>query len=175
VATATPYLLYLSPTPTGTIFTPTTNAGSLAYGCNNMGFIRDEETPDGTVLRPNENFVRRWKVVNNGTCDWLYGFRLVPISGYQFAEDPVSVHGSPIVPPGEWREFAVNGQAPDDPGTYTQYWRLSDGAGHMFGATLSISIVVRSPTSTPNPTSTSTMTSTATVTPTLTEEPPQAP
>lgn len=160
VATVTPNLIYFSPTPTGTIFTATANAGSLAYGCYNMGFVRDEETPDGTVLRPNENFVRKWKVVNNGTCNWLFGFRLVPVSGYQFAEDPVSPSGNQLATPDEWREFTVNGQAPDDPGTFTQYWRMSDGAGHLFGATLSISIIVRAPTSTPEPTSTSTSTAT---------------
>lgn len=151
VATATPNLIYFSPTPTGTIFTATPNSGSLAYGCNNMAFIRDVETPDGTVLRPNEGFTRTWKVANNGTCNWLFGYRLVPTGGYEFAEDPVSVNGSPIVTPNEWREISVHGQAPDDPGTFTQYWRMSDGAGHLFGATLSISITVRAPTNTPNP------------------------
>jgi hypothetical protein len=170
VATATPNLIYFSPTPTGTIFTATPNSGSLAYGCYNMGFVRDEETPDGTVLRPNENFVRRWKVVNNGTCNWLFGFRLAPVSGYQFAEDPVSPSGNQLAAPGEWREFTVSGQAPDDPGTFTQYWQMTDGAGHRFGATLSISIIVRAPTNTPQPTNTSTVTSTSTITstPTLT-------
>jgi hypothetical protein len=133
-----------------------------------MGFIRDEETPDGTVLRPNENFVRRWKVVNNGTCNWLFGFRLAPVSGYEFAEDPVSVSGSGPPAPGEWREFTVSGQAPDDPGTFTQYWQMTDGAGHRFGVTLSISIVVRAPTNTPQPTNTSTVTSTSTTTSTPT-------
>jgi hypothetical protein len=151
VSTATPNLIFLSPTPTGTIFTATPNAGSLAYGCNNMAFVRDVETPDGTVLRPNESFTRTWKVANSGTCNWLHGYRLVPVGGFGFAEDPVSVHGSPIVTPTEWREISVHGQAPDDPGTYTQSWRMSDGAGHLFGATLSISITVRAPTNTPNP------------------------
>lgn len=170
VATATPNLIFLSPTPTGTFFTATPNSGSLAYGCYNMGFVRDEQTPDGTVLRPNENFTRVWKVVNNGTCNWLFGFRLVPVAGYEFAEDGVSPSGNQPATPGEWREFRVNGQAPDDPGTYTQSWRMSDGAGHLFGATLSISITVRAPTNTPNPpTATNTTAPTATFTATATE------
>lgn len=166
VATVTPNLIYFSPTPTGTIFTATANAGSLAYGCNNLAFIRDVETPDGTVLRPNETFTRTWKVANNGTCNWLFGYRLVPVSGFQFAEDPVGVNNAPV-PPNEWRELSIHGQAPDDAGTFTQYWQMSDGAGHNFGSLLSISITVREPTSTPNPTSTSTATSTPTLTPTV--------
>lgn len=170
VATATPFLIFLSPTPTGTVFTATPNAGSLAYGCNNLAFIRDVNTPDGTVLRPNESFTRTWKVANNGTCNWLFGFRLVPVSGFQFAEDSVSVPNAPVSP-NEWREISVNGQAPDDPGTFTQYWQMSDGAGNRFGSLLSISITVRAPTSTPNPTSTNTTAPTATNTPTPTIPP----
>lgn len=176
VASATANLVYLSPTPTGTYYSPTPASSSLAYGCNNLAFIRDVSTPDGTVLRPNEGFTRTWKVSNNGTCNWLFGFRLVPVSGHQFASDSISVHNAPVVP-GEWREFSVSGQAPEDAGTYTQYWRLTDGAGHAFGSTLSISIVVRAPTSTPNPTNTNTSappatsTSTATATATSTTAP----
>lgn len=161
LASPTANFIYLSPTPTGTYYTPTPNSASLAYGCNNMGLIRDVSTPNGTVLRPNESFTRTWKVVNNGTCDWLYGFRLVPVSGFQFASDSIGVHNAPVKP-GEWREFSVGARAPDDAGTFTQYWQLSDGAGHNFGTMLSISIIVRAPTRTPQPTSTSTSTSTST-------------
>lgn len=168
--TATPYLVYLSPTPTGTFYTPTPNAGSLAYGCNNLAFIRDVSTPNGSVLRPNEGFVRTWKVANNGTCNWLYGFRLVPVSGFEFAEDPVGINNAPV-PPGEWRELSIHASAPDDPGTFTQYWQMSDGAGHTFGSLLSISIIVRAPTRTPNPTSTHTFTPTTTNTATDTAVP----
>ena len=175
VSTPTAVFIFASPTPTGTYYTPTPNAGSLAYGCNNLAFIRDVSTPNGTVLRPNEHFTRTWKVANNGTCDWLHGFRLVPVSGFQLAEDPISVNNAPV-PPGEWREFSVGTSAPDDPGTYIQYWQLSDGAGHTFGSQLSISIIVRAPTSTPNPTNTSappaTNTATATATATSTNSVP---
>lgn len=177
LASPTPNLIYLSPTPTGTYYTPTPNAGSLAYGCNNLAFIRDVETPNGTVLEPNQSFTRTWKVANNGTCNWLYGFRLVPISGYQFASDSIGVNNAPVVP-GEWREFSVHGRAPDDAGTYTQYWQLSDGAGHNFGSQLSISIIVRAPTNTPQPTNTSvppTATSTATATATACSPSPCTP
>jgi hypothetical protein len=167
VASPTTAFVFASPTPTGTYYTATPNAGSLAYGCNNLAFIRDVSLPNGTVLEPNEPFTRTWKVSNNGTCDWLYGYRLVPVSGFQLASDPIGVHNAPV-PPGEWREFSVGARAPDDAGTYTQYWQMSDGAGHTFGATLSISIIVRAPTNTPNPTNTPQPTSTATATATAT-------
>lgn len=183
VASATQILIFPSVTPTGTIFTPTTNPGSAAYGCNNLLFIRDVETPNGTVIRPGERFTRTWKVSNNGTCDWLFGYKLVPVSGANLAQDAVSVNNAPVKP-NEWREFSKSVVAPDDPGTYIQYWQLSDGAGHTFGSLLSISIVVGEPTKTPKPADTKTATATSTtapppadtntptVTPTITLTPP---
>jgi hypothetical protein len=159
------------PSVTGTVYTPTPNAGSLAYGCNNLGFIRDVTIESGTQMSPGETAVKTWQVVNNGTCNWLYGFQLVPVSGTRLAEDPVSVRNAPV-PPNEWRQLSINFTAPDDPGTYTQYWQLSDGAGHTFGSTLGISIVVKNratavpPTNTNvPPTATSTATATATTGP----------
>lgn len=127
IASATQILLFPSVTPTGTIFTPTTTPGSAAYGCNNLLFIRDVETPNGTVIEPGERFTRTWKVSNNGTCDWLFGYKLVPVSGANLAQDAVSVNNAPVKP-GEWREFSKSVVAPDDAGTYIQYWQLSDGA-----------------------------------------------
>jgi hypothetical protein len=35
--------------------------------------------------------------------------------------------------------------APDDNGTYTQYWQLTDGAGNEFGSLLGVTIKVVEP------------------------------
>ncbi len=88
-----------------------------------------------------EKFTKTWQVANTGTCDWLSGYRLVPVSGTKLAEDPVKMSNTPV-PPNEWRQVSVTMLAPKDAGTYTQYWQLSDGAGHTFGSTLGVSIVV---------------------------------
>lgn len=170
VVQPTQVIIYPSVTPTGTIYTPTTNPGSLGYGCNNLLFIRDVETPNGTLIEPGDRFTRTWKVSNNGTCDWLFGFQLVPVSGANLAQDPIGVTNAPVKP-GEWREFSKSVVAPDEPGTYIQYWQLSDGAGHTFGSLLSISIVVGTPTNTPKPKATKTSVPN-TATSTLTAPPP---
>jgi len=39
----------------------------------------------------------------------------------------------------------VNLDAPRNPGTYSAYWRMADGDGHMFGATLGVTIKVGEP------------------------------
>ena len=128
--------------PTGTQYTSTPNPASQAFGCNNLALIRDVTIPSGTEVRPGEHFTKTWQVSNTGTCDWLSGYRLVPVSGTSLAEDPVRVSNAPVAP-NEWRQLSVNMTAPDDNGTYTQYWQLSDGAGNTFGARLGVTIVVR--------------------------------
>jgi len=130
------------PSVTGTVYTLTPNPSSLAYGCNNLGFIRDVTVPSGTEMKPNENFTKTWQVANTGTCDWLNGYRLVPVSGEELAEEPVKVPNAPV-PPKEWRQISVNMTAPKGKGTYTQYWQMSDGAGHTFGTLLGVTIVVK--------------------------------
>jgi len=163
---ATPtYIFYAS--PTGTQYTPTTNPSSLAYGCNNLGFVRDVTDSSGTNFKPGDKFTKTWQVANTGTCNWLFGYRLIPVSGTSLAEDPVKVSGNYPVPPGEWRQVSVNITAPKDPGTYTQYWQLSDGAGNRFGSLLGVTIVVKKPADTPTPTTAVSSTATSTPTPTL--------
>jgi hypothetical protein len=142
---ATQGFIYVAPsvTVTGTVYTPTTNPSSLAYGCNNLGFIRDVTIDSGTDMAPGEKFTKTWQVANTGTCDWLSGYRLVPVSGTNFAEDPVKINNAPV-PPNEWRQISVNMYAPKNEGTYTQYWQMSDGAGHTFGSLLGVTIKVTS-------------------------------
>ena len=121
------------PLATGTRLTATVIPGALAFGCNNLAFIRDVDHPSGTVVKPGENFNKTWKVMNNGTCDWLYQYSLeflsanYPEGGSYKLQRKVTVN--------DWAEISVNLDARKNPGTYTSYWRMSDGAGHMFGAT----------------------------------------
>jgi len=105
-------------------------------------------------MSPGQKFTKTWQVANTGTCDWLSGYRLVPVSGTNFAEDPVKINNAPV-PSKEWRQISVNMYAPKDAGTYTQYWQMSDGAGHTFGSLLGVTIDVKKTANTavpPSPT-----------------------
>lgn len=153
IASVTQQILYstpLLPSPTGTFYTATPNPSTLGFGCNNLAFIRDVTIESGTVMNPGTAFTKTWQVANTGSCDWLYLYELVFVSGDRMGGN--SKRLSTKVPPKEWRQFSVDLDAPNDPGTYTGYWRLTDGAGHAFGATLVVSIKVKSPTKTPKPT-----------------------
>jgi hypothetical protein len=150
IATSTQFFLVNTeiPSVTGTFYTLTPNPSTLANGCNNLALIRSYTEPDGPFL-PGQEFTQVWQVSNTGTCDWLYLYQLVFVSGNQMKGSPRRL--SDKVPPGEWRKLSVDLDAPNDSGTFTGSWRLSDGAGKMFGATLGVSITVKAPTKTPKP------------------------
>ena len=156
-----PVTASLIPSPTGTYYTPTANPSTLGNGSNNLELLRDETIPAGTVLNPGEDFTKTWKVANIGTCDWVYLYQLVFVSGEQMRGEPP--HLGKVIPPGKWTQLSVSLTAPDEPGTYTSYWQMSNGGGQRFGSLLGVSIVVKAPaptdtsappTDTPTPTPT---------------------
>jgi hypothetical protein len=166
----------LSPTPTGTRNTPTVNPSTLGFGCNNLLLLRDESIPAGTVMKPGESFTKIWKVENNGTCNWVFQYRLVFLSGERMDGEPAGL--GKVIEPAKWTQLSIGLTAPKNPGTFTSTWRFGDQAGNMFGSTLSVSIVVAPPTNTPAPptlTLTPSETPTSTTTPTSTETPTPTP
>jgi hypothetical protein len=152
-ATQQAVFFFASPTPTGTFYTQTPSSSSLAVGCNNMALVRDVTIPSGTEMRPGEAFTKTWQISNTGTCDWLYSYSLVFASGERMGGNGyrLSSRINVPVPPGEWRQISIELNAPNNSGTYTGGWRIANGEGQMFGATLGVSIVVRT---NPNPTNT---------------------
>jgi len=144
--TLTPTFIYYSATPggsitpTGTQLTPTLNADVLAVGCNNLAFVRDVTIPTGTILAPSENFTKIWKVENTGSCSWLNQYTLVLAGGEYYDGKDTKIQK--VVASGSWSEFSIPMTAPRDNGTYTSYWRLSDGQ-NMFGATLVVTFTVQ--------------------------------
>lgn len=153
---------------------PTPNPTTLASGCNNLLLLRDETVPAGTVFGPEERFTKVWKVANTGSCDWVYFYHLVFVSGERMGGEPSRL--GKVIEPGKWTQLSLGMKAPGNPGTYTSYWRFADNSGTPFGSTLGVSIEVRANNPPPAdtatnspPTNTSsppTVTATATATPT---------
>lgn len=149
--------LAVTSTVTGT--PPTATLPSSGFGCNNLTLLYDIYPNGSNVLKPGQNFTMTWKVHNSGTCEWKSYYRLTFVSGADF--DPPSVNIGKIVPPDKNPEISLNMDAPNRTGTFTAYYRMSDGEGHMFGSTLVVSIKVQEdPTNTPQPSSTATATNT---------------
>jgi hypothetical protein len=136
--TFTPGIL-LNPTVTGTLPTPTVNSSALGFGCNNLAFVRDVNYPNGTNVAPRESFVKTWKIENTGSCDWQVGYTLSIVNDPYFDSSWNKL--GRVVQPGQWAEVSVFVDAPANAGTYSAYWRLTDGA-NAFGATLGLTVVV---------------------------------
>ena len=119
--------LFLSPTATGTQYTPTANPSTLGVGCNNLRLLRDETIPAGTVMRPGQTFRKTWKVENNGTCEWRFLYQMVFISGNGM--NGVPSRSGNVIAPGYWTQLHVDMIAPSQPGNYTGNWRFADGSG----------------------------------------------
>ena len=137
-----PQVTLVVATPTGP--TPTPNPSTLGSGCNNLAFISDVSVPAGTVFQPEQQFTKSWKVQNTGTCDWVYRYHLVHISGDDVGgRDPVSL--GKVIEPAKWTTLTITLRAPRAPGTYTSTWRLADQSGTVFGSTLGVNIVVKAP------------------------------
>jgi len=144
------FVFFATATPTGTFYTPTPNPGTLSYGCNNLLLVESFTEPDDPFL-PGQAFTQKWQVANTGSCDWLYLYELVYVSGDRMSGN--SRRLSKKIEPGKWTTLSVDLEAPENGGTYSASWRFTDGAGHGFGSTLPVSITVRAPTRTPRPTS----------------------
>lgn len=143
-------LFFATATPTGTFYTSTPNSSTLAYGCNNLLLIESFTEPAGP-FQPGQSFEQNWQVANIGTCEWLYLYELVYVSGDRLSGN--SRRLSKKIEPGKWTTLSVELEAPENAGTFTASWRFTDGAGHGFGSTLPVSITVKAPTKTPKPTS----------------------
>lgn len=98
--------------------------------------LSDNNIPDGHIFPTGAEFVKSWRLKNDGTEDWMSGTRLVFVGGMR-----LGVHeGAPTtcevghVPAGQ--EVDVNAgtmKAPDAPGRYISHWRLRDPQGRHFG------------------------------------------
>jgi hypothetical protein len=103
--------------------TPTITATS---NCNTAQFMADVTIPDGTIMTPNQAFVKKWRVKNIGSCTWT-GFSLIFDSGDSMG-GPASKAISTLNP-GQEIDIDVNLTAPAAVGNYRGYWRINTNSG----------------------------------------------
>lgn len=126
---------------------PTQAGATAALGdeCSNSVFEGDITIPDGSVLKPGEDFTKIWAIRNTGTCAWDEGFALVFIGG-DTAIDPYNFEfkkTSDIVLSGEGLNIAIKLTAPLTPGDYQGHWRMRNDKGYYFGTILSVYFTVK--------------------------------
>lgn len=99
---------------------------------NRVTYVADVSIPDNTVLAPGQEFVKTWRLRNDGDCAWTTGYALEFVEG-----DAMGFTGSQLlatpVEPGQEAEITVTLTAPASPGTYRSDWQLSNEQGTFFG------------------------------------------
>jgi len=108
-------------------------------------FLSDNNIPDGQIFPPGAEFVKSWRMVNQGMSSWPESTELVFVAGDRlgpFGSAPRAVKVG-AVKAGEEVEIAAGEmKAPEIPGRYVSYWRLSDGEGKQFGHSIWVDIIV---------------------------------
>lgn len=106
--------------------------------------VMDINIPDGQIFPPGAEFVKSWKMRNDGRGSWPESTELVFVAGDRLGPyDAVTKVKVGSVPAGEEVEiFGGEMKAPDIPGKYASYWRLHDGKETYFGHSLWVDILV---------------------------------
>lgn len=137
-------------TPTGTAVSATPTTCTL-----NARFVSDVTIPDNTEIEPGAEFIKTWRMENNGNCAWKSATTWRFVSGEQMG----GINAIPVNPalPGETVDLSITLTAPAAPGAYTGHWQLHTPEGQPFGRRVFARIIVPG-APTPSPTATATPT-----------------
>lgn len=125
-----------SPTPPATLTsipsaTPLPTATVIP--CNRAVFFSDITYPDGSEVTVNKNFVKTWRLQNNGSCTWTSGYKLLFFNGDRMgAPDEVALTGGSVAP-GQTVDVSVSLTAPASAGTYKGDFKIKAPDGQIFG------------------------------------------
>jgi hypothetical protein len=120
---------------------------ALGDDCNNSSFEGDITIPDGSILKPGQDFQKVWAIRNTGTCTWDEGYVLVFIAGDK-AIDPINYafgknNDNDFVSSGEGINIGIKLTAPLKEDDYEGHWRMRNDKGYYFGTVLSVYFTVR--------------------------------
>lgn len=131
-ATSTPLVLppktqtaTVAPRPT---FPPASGGDQECMKASLVG----ETVPDGTILKPGEQFTKTWKIQNDSTCTWSTSYKIVFWDGdvmgggyvYNFPQQAL---------PGDTVDVPLVLTAPSTDGTHKSSWKLQTPGGSTFG------------------------------------------
>jgi len=123
----------------------TTGAGTTVALCDSLSIdptTVDVNIPDGTTMTPGQDFIKTWRVKNNGSCPWGAGYELA-YAGYANQMSGQFQPLEEVVQPGQEVELSVQFQAPDEAGEYVSAWQMSNPAGVTFLEIIFVKILVQ--------------------------------
>ena len=92
----------------------------------------DVTIPDDMVMQPGQNFIKTWRLKNNGTCTWTQQYSVAFFSS-ELMGAPASVPMPKDVPPGQTVDVSVEMVAPQEAGTFQGNWKLRNASKTWFG------------------------------------------
>mmetsp|Transcript_48150 Transcript_48150/g.35343 ORF Transcript_48150/g.35343 Transcript_48150/m.35343 type:complete len:620 (+) Transcript_48150:69-1928(+) len=109
-----------------------------------LRFIKDVTYPDGSVVQPGDEFVKVWRVRNDGPTAWPEGVILVAAGGDSmlFGESQEKL---PALAAGEEGEISLELTAPSKSGLFTAYFRAQTKDKQFFGHRLWSTVMVAEP------------------------------
>ena len=131
VITATPLPPTATPLPTNTPITPVPTRA--ATPCDRASFVKDVTYPDGSELPPGTEYIKTWRLKNNGSCTWNSSYDLVFYDKNAMGGPAASQLTTGTVPPGGTIDVSVKLTSPDTQGTHQGDWKLRNGSDVVFG------------------------------------------
>jgi transcriptional regulator with XRE-family HTH domain len=115
---------------------------------DSSGWIRDVTVPDGSVFRPGQEFVKTWRIRNDGTVPWhdRYLRRMGAPAGHGIISSPV-LTPIPDAVPGDEIDVSVECVAQMHEGSSVAVFKMSDADRNLYfptryGVGLMLSITV---------------------------------
>lgn len=120
--------------------------------CDYSAFLEDLDIVDYSKILPGVNFTKTWRIKNIGTCTWTTQYRFQYISGDPMGADTIYLPRA--VAPGDTIDLSLQMKAPDIEEDYSNFWRLRNTAGEIFGTVFFVAIEVSKDTGEATPTET---------------------
>ena len=123
----------------------TNSSGTPEALCDSLTFdpaTVDVNVPDNTPMTPGQDFIKTWKVKNNGACEWGPGYVLA-YAGYEDQMSGQFVALTDVILPGEEVDVSVQFKAPAEAGTYLSAWQMRNPAGVTFEEIIFVKILVQ--------------------------------
>ena len=131
-------------TPLSSPAVPAGPTVSLGDACNNNVFVEDVTVPDGTIMKPGQDFLKVWRVQNTGSCKWDEGYKLAYIGGDGKLDAFTKKLGSgDFIDAGATGDLGINLTAPLAEGKYQESFKMQADNGAFFGTPLTVVIEVK--------------------------------
>lgn len=119
---------------------------------DSMAFVGDLNYDDKNmtappIMAPGQDFVKSWRVLNNGACNWAPDYALVYVNGNRIE---ASMGGTAVpvgrtVKPGEMVDLSASLRAPQVYGVFQGFWQMRNTLGQYFGEVVWVGIQVPDP------------------------------